>query len=73
MKSTAKKHIGGLIKQHRIKNKLTLHDLAIMLDTDRQYVWNIENGRINISLDYLDDIITKLKCTHTDFFKTLKE
>ena len=33
-----------------------------MLGTDRQYVWNIENGKINLSLDYLDSIIIKLKC-----------
>ena len=70
---TAKQYIGKLIKQQRIKQKLTQQELAALVGVDRQYIWNVENGRINISLDYLDDIITKLKCIHSDFFKSLKE
>jgi transcriptional regulator with XRE-family HTH domain len=72
MKRTAKQHIGKIIKQHRVKQKLTQQELAALIGVDRQYIWNIENGRVNISLDYLDDIITKLKCTHNDFFKPIQ-
>lgn len=61
--------IGKIIKQQRIKSGHTLDDLAIKLNTDRQYVWKIENGKINISLTYLDRIINVLKSSHNDFFK----
>ena len=73
MKFTAKHHIGQLIKQQRLKKQLTQQALATMLGVDRQYIWNIENGRINFSINYLDDLIAKLKCTHEDFFKSFKE
>lgn len=68
-KNTAKKHIGQLVKKYRLKNQLTQHELGAMLGVDRQYMWKIENGKINISLDYLDKIIHTMKCTHKDFFK----
>ena len=71
MKKTAKQHIGFLIKKQRERKNLSLQNLADKIGVDRQYIWNIEKGRINISLDYLDDIITKLKCTNEDFFKPL--
>lgn len=71
MKPTAKRHIGNLIKQQRIKKNLSQQDLAVMIGVDRQYIWNIENGRVNISLDYLDNIIKELKCSHCDFFQPI--
>ena len=70
---TVKQHIGKLIKQHRLEQKLTQQDLATLIGVDRQYIWNLENGRINFSINYLDDIIIKLKCTREDFFKSIKE
>ncbi len=69
---TAKQHIGQLIKQHRLIRELTQQELGAMIGVDRQYIWNVENGKINISLDYLDDIILKLKCTNKDFFIAFK-
>jgi transcriptional regulator with XRE-family HTH domain len=65
----AKKHIGRIIKQQRIKKQITQQELANLLNVGRQYVWKIENGRINLTLDYLDKIIKKLKCSNNDFFK----
>jgi transcriptional regulator with XRE-family HTH domain len=73
LKPTAKQHIGKLIKQHRIKQKLTQQELAALIGVDRQYIWNLENGKINFSIDYLDNIILQLKCTHKDFFIALIE
>ena len=70
---TVKQHIGKLIKQHRLEQKLTQQELATLIGVDRQYIWNLENGRINFSINYLEDIIIKLKCTNKDFFKPLKE
>ncbi|MCC6180673.1 MAG: helix-turn-helix transcriptional regulator [Bacteroidia bacterium] len=66
--SLTRKHIGSLIKKQRLNKKLTQHELAQMVGTDRQYIWNIENGRVNITLDYLDLIILKLDCKQNDFF-----
>lgn len=58
-----------MLKQQRLKSGLTLNELAEKLGTDRQYIWNIENGKINFSIDYLDKIIKTLNCHPQDFFK----
>ena len=61
--------IGLLIKKQRLIKQLTQQELADLMIVDRQYIWKIENGRINLTLDYLDKIILKLNCTYKDFFK----
>lgn len=58
-----------MIKHQRIKRNLTLEDLAEKLNTDRHYIWKIENGKINLTMDYLDKILTMLECNPKDFFK----
>jgi len=68
--SSSKKIIGRIIKQQRKKIGLTLEELATRLEVDRQYIWKMENGKKNISPDYLDKVIEKLGCTHDDFFNT---
>lgn len=62
--------IGRIIKNQRKKSELTMEELADELEVDRQYVWKMENGKINISPDYLDKVIEKLKCRHDDFFNS---
>jgi transcriptional regulator with XRE-family HTH domain len=56
-----------MLKQQRLKSGLTLNELASKLGTDRQYLWNIENGKINMSLDYIDKILLALNCSPEDF------
>ncbi|MEI6022101.1 MAG: helix-turn-helix transcriptional regulator [Bacteroidota bacterium] len=34
--------------------------MADKLGVDRQYIWRIENGKINFTLDYLDKILNEL-------------
>jgi transcriptional regulator with XRE-family HTH domain len=68
-----KLYTGRLIKHHRLKRQITQQELADLLNVDRQYVWKIENGKINLTLDYLDKIVLKLKCNHSDFLKNLSE
>ncbi|MBA3706189.1 MAG: helix-turn-helix transcriptional regulator [Bacteroidetes bacterium] len=63
-----KQHIGWIVKQQRLKKRLTQQQLADLLNVGRQYVWKIENGRINLTVGYLDKIIEKLKCSYIDFF-----
>jgi len=47
---------------------MTLQELADRLGADRQYVWRLENGKINMTLDYLDKVMLHLKCKKEDFF-----
>lgn len=61
-----------MLKQQRLKSGLTLNELAEKMSTDRQYIWNIENGKINMSLDYIDKILIELNCQTSEFYK-LKE
>ncbi|WP_343631318.1 helix-turn-helix transcriptional regulator [Fluviicola sp.] len=61
--------VGLLVKKHRMEKQLTQQQLADLLHTDRQYVSKIETGKINLTLDYLDKILSCLKCTNDDFFK----
>lgn len=68
--NSSRKIIGRIIKYQRKKIGLTLEELANRLDVDRQYIWKMENGRKNISPDYLDKVIEKLECRHEDFFNT---
>lgn len=60
--------IGKKIKILRKQKRFTLDEFAHKLDVDRQYVWKMENGKKNMTFDYLDKVINKLGCTHEDFF-----
>jgi transcriptional regulator with XRE-family HTH domain len=64
----SKSIIGRIIKYRRKKLGLTMQELADRLEVDRQYVWKLENGKINMSLNYLDKVIDKLGYKHEDFF-----
>jgi putative transcriptional regulator len=66
--TTSKEIIGKIIKRQREKQNLTLQELADQLGVDRQYVWRLENGKINMTLDYLDKIIECLKSSNENFF-----
>lgn len=65
----SKQILGTMLKQQRLKSGLTLNELAIKMGTDRQYIWNIENGKVNMSLDYIDKMLTELKISPREFFK----
>ena len=67
---TSKQIVGKKIRTLREKKKLTLQQLADMLDTDRQHISKIEKGKKNITLDYLDKIIEKLESKHEKFFNS---
>ena len=62
--------IGKKIKQAREEKQLTLVQLADLLGTDRQHIWNIEAGRKNFTLDYLDKIAQALKVSQSEFINT---
>ena len=67
---TAKQIVGKRIKVLRKQKYLTLQELADLIGADRQYVWNIENGEINLTLDYLDKVTNALGVTQDEFLNT---
>ena len=60
--------MGRIIRKVRKKNKLTLQQLADEMQTDRQYIWKVEQGKINIPADTLDVFIKKLDSNYAEFF-----
>jgi transcriptional regulator with XRE-family HTH domain len=59
--------IGKMISLRRDEKKITPQQLADLLGVDRQYVWRLENGKINLTMNYLDEVIKHLGCEHADF------
>jgi HTH-type transcriptional regulator / antitoxin HipB len=62
--------VGELIKYHREKKGLTMQKLAERLGTRRQYVWKLEKGKVNLTLNYIDKVIEKLGIKLSDIFNT---
>ncbi len=58
-----------MIKHKRKEKKMTLQQLGDLIGSDRQYVWRLENGKVNVTCDYLDNVIAKLDSKHEDFIK----
>ena len=67
---TAKQIIGKKIKLLREKKNMTQQELADLIKTDRQYVWKLEQGKKNITLDYLDKIAKALNVSQDEFINT---
>jgi transcriptional regulator with XRE-family HTH domain len=67
---TAKEIVGKRIKILRTQKNMTLQQLADEIKVDRQYVWNIENGEVNLTLDYIDRIAAALKVSQLEFINT---
>jgi transcriptional regulator with XRE-family HTH domain len=70
---TGKEIIGSMIRNFRKEKNLTQQQLADFLGVDRQYVWRLENGGVNFTMDYLDKVITKLNCVHADFLNIYRK
>lgn len=66
MKSS-KEIIGQAITFNRNKKNISQQQLANLLQVDRQYIWRLENGKVNLTMDYLDKMIKELDCAHSDF------
>ncbi|MBX2897909.1 MAG: helix-turn-helix transcriptional regulator [Cyclobacteriaceae bacterium] len=67
---TSREIIGKRIKILRQKNDMTLQQLADLLEAERQYVWSIENGKVNLTLDYIDRIAKALNVQQSEFINT---
>ncbi len=63
-----KEYIGNIIKHHRQLQNLTLEELAIRINSDRQHLCKIEKGKINLTLEYLEKILNALNLQPEIFF-----
>ncbi len=53
-----------------MQNNLTQQQLADILGCERQYVWTLENGGANPTLDYIDKLASAFGITPTQFLNT---
>ncbi|PBQ32783.1 hypothetical protein CNR22_13700 [Sphingobacteriaceae bacterium] len=67
LKVNSQEVIGKMIAKQRILKHFTQTEFALLLNVDRQYIWRLENGKINLTMKYLDKIIICLDCVHDDF------
>ena len=67
---TARVIIGKKIKFLREQKGMTQQELADLVRADRQYIYKIETGKKNITLDYLDKIAQVLEVSQSEFLNT---
>lgn len=63
------KKLGGNLKAIRISNKITQSELAELLDVDKSFVSNIENGKSNPTLSTITSLAKALKVPVDELFK----
>ena len=64
--------IGIQIRKARIERNISQENLAYESNIDRKYMGDIENGKVNISVNKLKDILRTLNISLSDFFKAMK-
>lgn len=64
---------GQLIRELRIKKKLSQEELAFRADVHRTYVGMIERGEKNITLENIDKFCKGLEVTMEYLFQKLKD
>ena len=50
---TRRKRLGARIKTLREQQGLSQRKLALMIGSNQTYIWQIENGTVNVGLDIL--------------------
>lgn len=61
--------LGQNLRKLRLKKNLSQVDLAKILDVDRAYISNIENGRMNPTLSTLEKISNALGISSSELLK----
>jgi transcriptional regulator with XRE-family HTH domain len=69
---TSKEIVGLTIEKNRRKKNISQQELADLLEVDRQYIWRLENGKVNLTMNYLDKIIKQLDCLQSDFLVVIQ-
>ena len=67
MSQVCRKIIVNKIKKYRIEAGYTKEQLSLMLKKDNSYISKLENLKINISVDILEEIINLLNKKIEDF------
>ncbi len=70
---SSKEIIGKMIKNIRKEKNITQQELADLLGVDRQYIWRLENGKINFTMDYFDKVIKELDGINLNYFRIEKK
>ncbi|MEX2405070.1 MAG: helix-turn-helix transcriptional regulator [Candidatus Paceibacterota bacterium] len=68
MKDDAKK-LGENLKKIRAKKNITQTELALILNVDKSFVSNIENGKNNPTLSTITNLAKALKVPVDELFK----
>lgn len=63
------KKLGENLKKLRLKKNMSQVDLANVLNVDRAYISNIENGRMNPTLSTLEKIAGALGISSSELLK----
>ena len=53
--------IGQLIRQKRTQSNITQESLALQCGIDRSYMWRIERGEVNLTVEKLYEIARALE------------
>lgn len=61
--------LGQNLRKFRLKKNLSQDNLAKILDVDRAYISNIENGRMNPTLSTLEKISGALGISSSELLK----
>jgi transcriptional regulator with XRE-family HTH domain len=61
--------LGQNLRKFRLKKNLSQDNLAKILDVDRAYISNIENGRMNPTLSTLEKIAKALEISSSELLK----
>jgi transcription regulator len=65
--------IGELVREYRLRKKLTQQELAEKSDLSLPFINLIENNRRNLSVDALLKILSALEIDPSDFFRPLSD
>ncbi len=68
MYSKKLKNIRFKIYQYRMNNNISAYELSLKLGKNKGYISDVENGKINISLNTFLNICEILKINPNDFF-----
>lgn len=67
---TAKEIVGRKVRRLREEKNMTQQELADLVKADRQYIYKVEAGKKNITLDYLDKLAQALQVSQSEFLNT---
>lgn len=70
MSQVGRKLIVKKLINYRINANLTREQLSLLIGKDNSYISKLENLKINISIDRLEEIATHLGVPIEDFIKT---